>query len=52
MDPAPFRDNWHIRVICEHLEAVTRGEIRRLLTGIPPRHSKSVTVAVMWPAWT
>lgn len=52
VDPAPFKDNWHIRVICEHLEAVTRGDIRRLLINIPPRHSKSLTVAVMWPAWT
>jgi len=24
MDPAPFVDGWHIRVICEHLEAVCR----------------------------
>jgi len=24
MDPASFVDGWHIRVICEHLEAVCR----------------------------
>jgi len=52
VDPAPFRDNWHLGVICEHLEAVTRGEIQRLLINIPPRHTKSLIVAVMWPAWT
>ena len=37
IDPAPFRDNWHIGCIAEHLEAVTRGEIHRLLINIPPR---------------
>ena len=27
IDPSPFRDNWHIGCISEHLEAVTRGEV-------------------------
>ena len=49
IDPAPFRDNWHIGAIAEHLEAVTRGEIHRLLINIPPRHSKSSIVAVIRP---
>ena len=52
VDPSPFRDNWHIGVISERLEAVSTGEIRRLLINIPPRHSKSTLVSVMWPAWT
>ena len=47
----PFVDNWHIGVICEHLEAVSRNEIRRLVINIPPRHTKSLTVSVMWPSW-
>lgn len=47
----PFVDGWHIRAICEHLEAVTRGEIRNLIISVPPRHMKSIAVAVMWPAW-
>ncbi|MYC95367.1 MAG: phage terminase large subunit [Caldilineaceae bacterium SB0661_bin_32] len=51
MDPAPFVDGWHIRVICEHLEAVCRGEIKRLIINIPPRHCKSLLVAVAYPAW-
>ncbi len=46
----PFVDSWHLRVICEHLEAVTRGDITRLLINIPPRHSKS-TIIVMWTVW-
>ena len=47
-----FVDNWHIGAMCERLEAVNSGEIRRLLINIPPRHQKSLTVNVFWPAWT
>jgi hypothetical protein len=47
----PFVDSWHIRAICDHLEAVTRGEIRRLVINIPPRCMKSRLVSVFWPAW-
>ena len=47
----PFIPSWHIEEICEHLEAVTAGEIKRLLINIPPRHSKSTIVSVMWPMW-
>ncbi len=46
-----FMESWHIEEICEHLEAVSAGEIHRLLINIPPRHSKSTIVSVMWPAW-
>ncbi len=42
---------WHIDAICEHLQAVTRGEIQKLIVNVPPRHTKSLTVAVIWPAW-
>lgn len=47
----PFIPSWHIEVICEHLESVSAGDIHRLLINIPPRHSKSTIVSVMWPAW-
>lgn len=47
----PFIDGWFIGVICEHLEAITAGEIRKLLINIPPRHSKSTIVSVMFNAW-
>jgi predicted phage terminase large subunit-like protein len=47
----PFIGSWHIEAICEHLEAITSGDIKRLLINIPPRHSKSTIVSVMWPAW-
>ena len=47
----PFIPSWHIEEICEHLEAVTAGQLRKLLINIPPRHSKSTIVSVMWPMW-
>ncbi len=43
--------NWHIDAICAHLEAVTDGRIKNLVINIPPRHMKSISVAVCWPAW-
>jgi phage terminase large subunit-like protein len=48
----PFADNWHIGAICAHLEAVSRGEIQRLVINVPPRNLKSTVVSVCWPAWT
>src|SRR4051812_31748873 len=42
---------WHVDAIVEHLEAVTRGEIRNLLINMPPRHMKSLLVSVFWPVW-
>jgi predicted phage terminase large subunit-like protein len=48
---SPFIPNWHIDAISEHLEAVTRGQIRNLLINMPPRHMKSLAVSVFWPCW-
>jgi predicted phage terminase large subunit-like protein len=47
----PFVPGWHIDAIADHLEAITRGEIRRLLINVPPRHMKSLLVSVLWPCW-
>ena len=46
-----YRHNWHIEAICEHLEAVTCGDVKRLQVWIPPQSMKSMTVSVIWPAW-
>jgi predicted phage terminase large subunit-like protein len=43
--------NWHLDVICEYLEAVTVGDINRLIINLPPRSGKSILASVMWPAW-
>ena len=41
----------HMDAVCLHLEAVTKGQINRLLINIPPGTSKSSLVSVYWPAW-
>lgn len=46
-----YQHNWHIDCLCEHLEAVTRLEIQRLIIALPPRHTKSVCTSICWPAW-
>ena len=51
-DPSTYVHGRHIDAICEGLEAVSRGQCRRLLINIPPRHMKSIAVSVMWPCWT
>lgn len=48
---AQFVDNWHIGAMAEHCEAVTKGEIRKLVVNVPPGHMKSLTFCVFWPAW-
>lgn len=47
-----FQNNWHIDAISEHLQAVVEGNIKRLIINVPPRHMKSISVAVCLPAWT
>ena len=52
IDPAPFVGGWHIEALCEHLQAVNEGKIKRLLINVPPRTGKSSVVSVAWPAFT
>lgn len=42
---------WSLDAICEHLEAVSNGEINRLLMNVPPGCMKSLLTGVLWPAW-
>jgi predicted phage terminase large subunit-like protein len=52
VEPArEFITNWHIEAIIEHLEAVTRGDIARLVINVPPGSMKSLSCCVFWPAW-
>jgi predicted phage terminase large subunit-like protein len=41
----------HHRLIAEKLEAVERGEIKRLMILMPPRHGKSELASRRFPAW-
>lgn len=43
--------NWSLDYICEHLEAVSRGEITRLVINQPPRTLKSTVCSIAWPTW-
>jgi predicted phage terminase large subunit-like protein len=47
----PFVRGWVQEAICEHLEAVTNGQLTKLLVNVPPGFTKSMLVSVMWPAW-
>jgi predicted phage terminase large subunit-like protein len=52
LEPAtPLKWGWALDAICQHLEAVTSGEIRRLLMNVPPGSMKSLLTGVIWPAW-
>ena len=47
----PYRHNWHIDMICDHLEAVVNGDIENLLINVPPGSGKSFICAVALPTW-
>lgn len=42
---------WPLEAMCLHLEAVTSGEIKRLLINVPPGTMKSLLTRIFWPAW-
>lgn len=42
---------WALDAICDHLMAVTDGDITRLLMNVPPGSMKSLLTSVFWPAW-
>jgi predicted phage terminase large subunit-like protein len=51
IDSTPFKDGWHIKAVCDHLQSVFDGETKRLIINIPPRLGKSLLVSVLYPAW-
>jgi predicted phage terminase large subunit-like protein len=51
IEPGVFVDNWHIAELCTHLEAVSRGDILRLVVNVPPGAMKSLATCVFWFAW-
>jgi hypothetical protein len=42
---------WPLEAIALHLEAITFGDIKRLLINVPPGFMKSLMLNVFWPAW-
>lgn len=52
LEPAtPLKWGWALDAMCEHLEAVSAGQIKRLLMNVPPGSMKSLLTGVVWPAW-
>lgn len=53
IEPATrLRWNWHLDCITDHLEAISRGQLRpRIIFNVPPGCSKSTAVSVLWQAW-
>lgn len=52
LEPAkPLIDGWCLGAVTEHLQAVTEGEITRLVINVPPGCTKSMSCNVLWPAW-
>ena len=54
----PYTHNWHIDMICAHLEAITDDHVledgtcyNRLLVNVPPGTMKSMIVNIFWPSW-
>jgi predicted phage terminase large subunit-like protein len=52
LEPAtPLKWGWALDAICEHLEAVSAGDIKRLVMNVPPGTMKSMLTGVIFPAW-
>ena len=46
-----YVEGWHTNLICEALDKLETGEIRWLLIEAPPRHSKTIHVSQLFPAY-
>lgn len=46
-----MKRGWAIEAICDHLEAVTYGYVKKLLINVPPGMMKSLLTQVIWPSW-
>lgn len=47
----PLVWGWAMDAVAEHLEAVTFGQLTRLLINVPPGFMKSLQTCVFWPSW-
>ena len=46
-----FHMGRHIELLCDRLQKVADGEIKRLMVFLPPRSSKSLVTSKLFPAW-
>ncbi len=43
--------NWHLELLARSLEDVAFGNCKRLIINVPPRHLKSQSASIAFPAW-
>ncbi len=48
---APFELAPHLAIIAAKLEALAKGQLKRLILCMPPRHGKSRLTTILFPAW-
>lgn len=46
-----FTHYWHVRLLCEVLQKIADGELKRVMVFEPPRHGKSELVSRLFPAY-
>lgn len=46
-----YQVSWHHEILCSYLDRFVRGEIKRLIISLPPRHGKSELVSRRLPAY-
>lgn len=51
IEPKPIIWEPHMDLVCAHLEAVLRGEIKDLVINVPPGTSKSTITSVLFPVY-
>lgn len=51
VEPRRLEWGWHMQAVCDALQDVDAGRVRRLLINVPPGFSKSLLTSVFFPAW-
>lgn len=46
-----YKPSWHHKLLASKLEAIARGEIKRLIISMPPRHGKSELASLRFAPW-
>ena len=46
-----FKMGRHIEVLCDRLQKVAEGDLKRLMIFLPPRSSKSLITSKLFPSW-
>ena len=46
-----YIEAWHLQALADKLEAIERGELKRLIVLMPPRQGKSELISLRFPCW-